>query len=77
MKTYYEITIIRSQSATERENLEYPSVLQTESIDDSLELSEFTYNSVTIGKETDKELRKVTENESGIVIEDILLESTY
>ena len=77
MKTYYEITIIRSQSATERENVEYPSVLQTESIDDSLELSEFIYNSVTIGKETDKELRKITENESGVVIEDILLESTY
>lgn len=76
-KIYYEVTIIRSRRATEREGLEYPTVEKTDSIEDNLELAEFNYEHAYIGTETDKELRKITEDENGIVIEDELLKSTY
>lgn len=77
MKSYYEITIIRSQSATERNNLEYPSVERTDSTHDNLELAAFNYDNVMTGMETAKELRKITENQNGVIVEDILIKSTY
>ena len=77
MNTYYEITIIRSQSATEIENLEYPSVERTDSTHEDLELAAFNYNNVYTGMETAKELRKITEDDNGVIVEDLLIESTY
>jgi hypothetical protein len=77
MKTYFEITIIRSRKAAERENLDYPCVEKIDSTHESLEMAEFNYNNAFIGSETDKELRKITEDEKGVIIEDELIYSTY
>lgn len=76
MKTFYEVTSIRSKRATEREGLEYPAVegaKQFSTIDEAY----LAYQEMGTGMEIDKELRIITLDDNGFVVNSEIHESTY
>ncbi len=59
MKTIYRVNQIRSQRATERENLEPRTIEKHVGDFDSMEDAQAAYNNTATGMEADKELLKI------------------
>lgn len=71
--TFYRVTLIRSERATLREKLEYPSITEVVITSPDYVSAKAKYDELNTGSEIDKELHAFNESEGF----NVLIESTY